>query len=143
MSKARLRRLRRKMAALNRRWRNPVLARALGHLKDHEIDSALSDAGLSRAKLFTPRDAIARHRVRMAHMLATLEVDVHDAVDWNWEALKQADQTCSLCREVGRCRRWLEWGRVNDAPQVFCPNAPLFQEIGADQAIRKLGRYLV
>lgn len=143
MSKSKLRRLRRSLAARNRRRRHPVLARALGYLNNHEIDSALCRASLTRAKLFTPGDAIAQHRVRMAHMLAALEVNVHDAVQWSWDALKQADQNCSLCKEAGRCRRWLEWGRLNDAPQVFCPNASLFREIGLDQAMRKLGRYLV
>ena len=142
MSKTRLRRFRRKIAVRNRRWRNPVLARALEHLDDREIDSALRRAGLSRAKLLTPRDAIARHRVRMAHMLAALGIDVRDAVERNWDVLKEADRKCSMCREAGRCRRWLDWGRLNDAPQVFCPNAALFQDIGADQALRKLGRYL-
>lgn len=143
MSKARLRRFRRKAAARNRRWRNPILARALGYLDDQEVDSALRCAGLSRAKLFTPRDAIARHRVRMAHMLAALEVDVHDAVARNWDDLKQADHNCSVCTQAGRCRRWLQWGRINDAPRVFCPNAALFLQIGVEQAKRSLGRYLV
>jgi len=142
MPKARLSRFRRKMAARSRRWRNPVLARALGHLDDREIESALRRAGLSRAKLFTPKNAIARHRVRMAHMLDVLGIDIRDAVEWNWDDLKEADRKCLACRDAGRCRRWLECGRINDAPQVFCPNASLFQDIGADQALRKLRHYL-
>ena len=49
------------------------------------------------------------------------------------EAFKEADRNCSLCRQPGRCRRWLDWGQINDAPRMFCPNADLFLKIRADQ----------
>ncbi|MGE0611020.1 MAG: DUF6455 family protein [Hyphomicrobiales bacterium] len=143
MARKRFRNLRRRLAARHRRHRYPVLARALGSLSDAEIDTALADAGLSRVDLFTPRDAVATHRSRMACMLKMLEVDVVDAVERDWETLKQADHVCSRCAEVGRCRRWLEWGGVNEAPMVFCPNAAAFRALAAGQARRKLGGYLV
>lgn len=143
MADVTIRRLRKRIGARSRRWRHPVLARSLGRLSDAEIDEALKAAGLCREGLFIARNAIARHRTRMAHMLAMLGIDIADAVRDHWTALKDADQRCSLCPNVGRCRRWLEWGQVNDAPQVFCPNAGVFDAIGADQAKRQLGRYLV
>ena len=143
MSKEKLRRFRRMITVRNRRRQNPVLARALGKLSDREIDSALQNAGLTRARLFTARDAIAMHRVRMAHMLAAWEIDANDAVAENWDALKEADERCALCTQAGRCRRWLEWGRINEASQVFCPNAALLLQLSAEQAKRNLRRYLM
>jgi hypothetical protein len=133
MSITGLRRIRRKIGARRRRWQHPVLSRTLENLCDDAIDRALRYAGLSRAQLFTSKNAIARHRVRMAYMLAALDVDVDDAVQGNWEAFKEADRNCSLCRQPGRCRRWLDWGQINDAPRMFCPNADLFLKIRADQ----------
>lgn len=142
MGKSKARRLARRLAAKRRRWNHPVLARSQEHLSDREIDAALVRAGLERADLFTPGNAIARHRVRMAHMLLAFEIDPERAVREHWEALKQADGHCSRCAQVGRCRRWLEWGGRNGAPQVFCPNAALFAAIAAGQARREIGRHL-
>lgn len=142
MRMKRLHVLRHKLAAHNRRRRHPVLARALGNLGDGEIDTALESADLSRADLFTPRNAIAAHRVRMACMLRAFEVDVHDAVARYWDALKRADHNCSRCMEAGRCRRWLEWGGMNDAPLVFCPNAAAFRTLAVEQARRELSGYM-
>ncbi len=120
-----------------REWRNPVLAHPLAHLSDDEIDKALSRAGLARQDLFTPRSAIAQYRTRMACMLATLGVKVDEAVTEHWTSLKVADGNCSQCSETGRCLRWLEWGRPNSAPTVFCPNASFFLSVLADQTERR------
>ena len=134
MTKIQVRGLRRIVAAKISRWKHPVLAQALSDLSDEEIDRALSRAGLNREDLFTPDNAIAEHRLRMALMLATLGIDEGHAVDKHWKALKQADNNCSRCSQTGRCHRWLEWGRPNTGPQVFCPNTELFMSIVADQA---------
>lgn len=48
-------------------------------------------------------------------------------------ALRDAERVCMNCATVKRCKRWLEWGRRNDAPRVFCPNAALFDEVASDQ----------
>lgn len=142
MSKVSFRRMRKRIAARGRRWCNPVLARSLAKLSDDEIDRALGRARLCRRDLFTARNAIARHRVRMANMLAMLEVDVADAVEEHWDAMKDADHRCSVCPSAGRCRRWIEWCQFNGAPRVFCPNSGIFAHIGAEQAKRHIGRYI-
>lgn len=128
--------------ARRRRWQHPSLARSQACRRDDEIDAALREAGLARADLFTPANAIAHHRVHMAHMLAAIGIDVPRAVDEYWESLKQADGVCAGCSQTGRCRRWLDWGRANAAPDVFCPNAALFRSIPAEQVSAGLGRYV-
>ena len=107
-----------------------VLAEPLTERSDKEIDDALKHACLTRAQLFGAAKATARHRVHMAHMMAALQVDAEHAVAHHWQALKGADEACSKCGQVERCRRWLAWGRRNRAYRAFCPNAELFEEIG-------------
>lgn len=89
MSKAR--KLARRIAAKWRRRGNPGLVRSLAHVSNGEIDIALAHAGLERADLYTPKNAIARHRIRMAHMLGAVEIHALRAVRNHWEALKRAD----------------------------------------------------
>lgn len=125
-----------RLMALARRRRHPVLARPLADASDRDIDPVLDRAGLTRADLFTPARAIAKHRVYMAYMLAARRIDVVRATAEHWEELKLADRACSVCRGRGRCRRWLEWGGPPEAPSFFCPNAPLFEGIAAEQASR-------
>lgn len=121
-----------------RTLRNPILARPISALSDDEIDNALERAGLTRKDLFTPKNAIAQHRTMMAGMLATLGINVEQTVRDRWVNLKEADHICSRCTQTGRCHRWLEWGRPNTGPEVFCPNATLFNEIVADQTESRL-----
>lgn len=116
-----------------RELKNPVLARPLAHFSDEDIDEALSRAGLKRKDLFSASGYIAQHRFRMACMLAVLGIKVDQAVTQHWTSLKDADAKCSRCAETGRCHRWLDWGRPNSGPTVFCPNAGLFLSIVADQ----------
>ena len=149
MTKERTRRLLQGIAAKIRRWHNPVLNRTLDELSDDEIDDALARARLTRTDLFAPNDAIAQHRVRMAFMLASLGINVGQAVREHWASLKRADHNCSRCTQTGRCHRWLEWGRPNTGPQVFCHNATFFMSIDAnfmsidaDQSKHCLGSYL-
>lgn len=120
--------------ALVRRCRHPTLARPLDRPSDRDIDAALGRAGLTRADLFTPAGAIARHRVYMAYMLAAHHVDIARATADRWQDLKFANRSCAACRQKGRCRRWVEGGGPADATSVFCPNAALFQAIAAQQA---------
>ncbi|MFQ5973819.1 MAG: hypothetical protein ACE5Q3_15950, partial [Alphaproteobacteria bacterium] len=54
-----------------------------------------------------------------------------EAVRHRWDDLKLADNLCAYCQSVGRCRRWLHWGRRNDAPRMFCPNSEFFSSIEA------------
>jgi hypothetical protein len=120
------------------KWLNPALARTLSDLSDDELDSALTRASLTREDLFTPNGAIAQHRFRMACMLTALGIKVEPTVREHWAALKEADHKCSKCTQTGRCLRWLEWGRPNTAPTVFCPNAPFFLSVAADQVDSRL-----
>src|SRR5680860_142016 len=98
----------RQIAALLRRWRFPILARPLGRSRECDIDSALRRAGLTRADLFTPANAIACHRIYMSYMLAARQIDTAWAAAMHWQVLKLADDTCAHCPNTGRCRRWLE-----------------------------------
>lgn len=116
-----------------RRWRHPELALPVSCLDDEKIDCALKRAGIARKDLFTPGRTIARYRSRMAAMLAMHGIDVEQAVRNHWPSLKDADGNCARCRETGRCTRWLEWGRPNAGPKVFCPNAALFSSIEQGQ----------
>lgn len=126
-------RLLRRLAAARRRLRYPVLARPLQQAGDGAIDAALGKAGLSRADLFTPGRAVARHRVLLAHMLAARSIDATHAAKAHWQSLKDADQACAECPNVGRCLTWLELGWPEEAAAVFCPNSDLFSAIAAEQ----------
>ena len=109
--------------------RNAVLASSLAKHSDQDIDAALKQAGLTRAQLFGAARATARHRVHMSSMMVALKVDAREAVEHHWPQLKEADDACARCVQVGRCQRWLEWGWYNGAQKVFCPNAELFEQI--------------
>ena len=138
MAKVKTRRLLRSIADKMRRWQNPVLARTISDLSDDEIDNALARAGLTRKDLFTPDNAIAQYRFRMACMLTTLGINIEQAIREDWATLKDADNKCSRCTQTRQCLRWLEWGRPNTGPQAFCPNATFFKLMVADQVESRL-----
>ena len=117
-----------------RRLQGDVLVGPLGQAGDGQIDAALKQAGITRTDLFSPSHTVARHRARLAWMLATWGIDAPRAADEHWQELKAADEQCSHCPNTGRCIRWLEWGQFNAAPTVFCPNAELWSAIAAEQA---------
>ena len=123
----------RRIAATVRRWRHRVLARPLRDSSDRDVDAALARAGLSRADLFTPAGAIASHRVRLAHMLASHRIDPVRAVSEHWEVIKLADEICDGCRNAGRCRRWLDEAGPREVRGAFCPNDALFRSIAIEQ----------
>lgn len=109
--------------------RNPVLASSLAKHSDQAIDTALKQAGLTRAQLFGAASATAKHRVRLSSMMAALKIDAKQAVAHHWPQLKGADEACKRCAQAGRCQRWLKWGWYNGAQKVFCPNAALFERM--------------
>ncbi len=117
-----------------RRLRGGVLAGPLSQAGDKQIDAALKQDRITRTDLFSPSRAIARHRTRLAWMLATWGIDVSRAAREHWQELKAADEQCSRCLNTGRCTRWLEWGQFNAAPMIFCPNAELWSAIALEQA---------
>jgi hypothetical protein len=71
----------------------------------------------------------ATHRRLMAVMMRHFGLDIDDAIQNHWDALRRAERTCVRCSNVKRCRNWVVWDLHNDAPRVFCPNADLFDEI--------------
>ncbi len=107
---------------------NPLL-HPLGRASDRSIDEALTAHGLGRADLFTPETTFAPHRHRIAAMLVIHGLSPRDIARDHWAELKDADHRCAYCVNTKRCGRWLRWGRQNDAPRMFCPNAATFEQI--------------
>ena len=105
------------------------LLRPLGRACDAEIDAALEESGLDRAELFRPETSIAPHRHRVALMIPMQGLDPETLARDFWAELKAMDHRCAHCESTRRCERWLKWGRVNDAPRMFCPNATTFEKI--------------
>ena len=44
--------------------------------------------------------------------------------------MQAAEMCCAACTETRRCRRFLAGAAGAEAPSAFCPNAPLFAELG-------------
>lgn len=121
-----LRRLRRGV----RRWRaQRRLSGNLVRLSDRELDGLLARAGRARGELFSDFSDNAAHRRLMGHMMARFGLDLAALVRRRWRELRRAEGLCVQCANKGRCRRWLEWGRDNPAPTVFCANFPLFAQL--------------
>jgi hypothetical protein len=112
------------------RW-NPGnhLGKRLADYYDDELDEILAATGKSRADLFTVFKGNTKHRQLLGKMMKHFGVNRRRATRHYWNALKMAEQTCSRCTNSTRCRSWLSWGSKNDAPRIFCPCAPLFDEI--------------
>lgn len=115
------------------------LSRRLSRSRDEQLDRALSAAGLERGALFTAYKGNARHRKRMAAMMARFRIDTDRACAAFWPELKEADDLCADCPHAHRCMRLLEWGVRDETVRRICPNARLFDRIALDQ---RLGRAL-
>jgi len=107
---------------------NP-LGNSLADHSDDELDDILTATGKTRADLFDVFKGNARHRQFMGLMMAHFGVDRDRATRSFWKALMSAEQRCIRCAHTKRCRSWFGWGSKNDAPRIFCPCAPLFDEI--------------
>lgn len=118
-------------AALKLITRNRVapLLQPLGRTRDSVIDDALGTCGMTRTKLFTPGSAMVPHRERIAAMIPMQGLDPETLTRNFWATLKEAEHRCAYCENARRCERWLKWGRSNDAPRIFCPNATTFEKI--------------
>ena len=68
----------------------------------------------------------------MGQMMAHFDIDRETACTHHWRKLVYADKVCARCSNVPKCQRWQAWGRKNDAPNVFCPNAGLFTQLRLD-----------
>ena len=97
-------------------------------MSEAELVEVLARADLTRGDLFHLA-APVRHRRRLTRMLAHFGLDGEQLVRCHWAALREADRACASCANVRKCRHWFDWGRRNNAPRIFCPNAALFDEL--------------
>ena len=114
---------------LRRRWVLRRLSKGLSCFTDKESVDLLASAGLRRSELFTSFKGNALHRQLMGQMLTHFSVDDEKASEHHWPNLVYAERVCARCPNMGRCRRWFEWGGNNNAPNIFCPNAGLFHQM--------------
>ena len=120
------------LVKLRRLVSDDPLIRPLGRASDRAIDTALAARDRTRADLFSASTASLPHRQRMAAMLAMCRLPVEKATASHWETLKDADHACAHCPNPQRCENWLRWGRLNDAPRNFCPNAQTFENMRSE-----------
>ena len=122
------------MLKLRRKLALRRLNKDLALLTDEELNDLLAEAGLQRKDLFTSFDGNAPHRRLMSRMLTHFGVDREQASQNNWGDLVQAESQCTQCLGAGRCQRWSDGRDTNIAPNIFCPNAALFEFIRSVQA---------
>ena len=133
--------LRIRSAQRSRRTAKP-LDGPLTRSNDKTIDAALARHELVRRDLFSNNTITSCYRGRMAEMIAALEVDLDLAITAYWPELKRADAQCASCPHPRACARWFrDTRRATSQVDTFCPNAPLFTRIVADQIdIRRNGQ---
>ena len=102
-------------------------------LPDCERDRCLREAGITPAEFRSAGKSARGFRGRMTAMMRHFRLDPDAATPRYHGALRDAERVCMNCATVKRCKNWLEWGRRNDAPRVFCPNAALFDEVASNQ----------
>jgi hypothetical protein len=122
-------------ALLDRQKARRRLRKSLNRVSESELMELLARADLTRGDLFHLATPV-RHRRRMAQMLAHFGLDGEQVVRCHWAALREADRTCARCANVRKCRHWFDWGRRNNAPRIFCPNAPLFDGLARNERKR-------
>ncbi len=105
-----------------------------------QVHPSWSEAGIRRSELFTRFKGNALDRQLMGQMLIHFSVDRQTASEHDWPDLVHAERVCARCPNKGRCRRWLEWGVKNNAPNIFCPNAGRFQQMRLTQQRRMEAR---
>ena len=121
--------IRRIMLDLRRRWVLRRLSQGLSYFTNKELVDLLARAELRRSELFTNFEGNALHRRLMGQMLTHFSVDGEKASEHHWPNLVYAERVCARCPNMGRCRRWFEWGVHNNAPNIFCPNAGFFHQM--------------
>lgn len=122
------------MLKLRRKLALRRLNKDLTLLTDEELNDLVAEAGLKRKDLFTSFDGNAPHRRLMSGMLTHFGVDREQASQNNWGDLVHAESQCAQCLGAGRCQRWSDGRDTNIAPNIFCPNAALFEFIRSVQA---------
>ncbi len=111
------------------------LNRDLAGFSNKQLADLLAKARMRRSDLFTDFTGNRANRQLMGHMLSHFDIDRELACEHQWHKLVHAEGACAQCANVEKCRRWLAWGRNNDAPNVFCRNAGLFTQMRLDLAL--------
>lgn len=127
-------RLRNLRANLRRKRVLRRLNRDLAGFSNKELADLLAEAGIGRTDLFTGFRGNRQNRGLMGQMLTHFDIDREMACEHHWRKLVHAEKACARCANVDKCRRWLAWGRKNNAPNVFCRNAGLFTQVRLDLA---------
>jgi uncharacterized protein DUF6455 len=103
------------------------------HVEDAPADSQADGDHLARALRLGPMAARwARESVDtyMAAALHHFGLDHASARERFPTEMRVAEVCCATCAETRRCRRFLAGAAEAEAPSAFCPNAPLFEELG-------------
>lgn len=119
-------------------WLSLLLARR----RDRRSCEALGGSGLverTLADAAIDRHGLAYHRADstddMARMARHFGLEPKAVPEAYIGALRDAERICARCVALGRCRRWQDEAMA-DAPRLFCPNAPLFDEVSGAQRDR-------
>jgi hypothetical protein len=99
-----------------------------------ELGRMLGEAGLAGSPTVTNPASLHDQ----AAMQTYFGVDPATAPAAFQGALRDAERVCACCQTAQRCHDWLEAGRTDDSPRLFCPNAELLEEVAAAQ--RRTGR---
>jgi len=101
-----------------------ALAAELARLDERE----LADVGLVRGQIPQFVKAYPTAERLLAEMIARLGLEYDERLKSH---LMHDDvyRTCVMCRERGRCRRWLEDATTGAAVPSFCPNAWTFRQL--------------
>ena len=107
-------------------------------LEDHQVPDApaeppADDDHLARALRLGPVAARWMREGVDTYMAGTLHhfgLDRVSARERFPTQMRAAELCCATCAETRRCRRFLAGVEGAEAPSAFCPNAPLFDELG-------------
>ncbi len=96
-----------------------------------DLDRILADAQLSRGDIEPLLENYPASAHRLDDMAARL--NVADALHRDPATERDMQHLCSVCQEMGRCRRWLDSG-ATEGFQEFCPNAAALEALRHDKA---------
>ena len=107
-------------------------------LEDHQVREDPAEARaegdhLARALRLGPTAARrAREAVDLyiGAMLRRFGLDPAAVRERSPAEMRAAELCCATCKETRRCRRFLAGMEGSEPPSAFCPNAPLFEELG-------------
>lgn len=108
---------------LRNRWSIRRLRAELTSLPEHERDSALRDAGLSRYDIeHLPANHPGPDKL-LPQRLAALGIDLDYLRESAPAVYRDLQRVCSVCRNPRKCARDLRRGDVDAGMRDYCPNA--------------------